>query len=209
MKPPLAQTTGASLRACPAAARLRPGRLALAALCLLVGGARAQAQNWSDLRFQEFYGDLELRLELSDEDRATPTSSRSQKEILTREILTLGTIGYYYHPRLVEFDLRGSLGFEQQNISTDDATADQTNDASFPNWDLRALLFKEHGLAIRRERILDSVWGSDDFVGARAVDTHMVNLRHKIEANPKHPQHLLTVHGVGYRLVLEPDSGSA
>jgi DNA-binding response OmpR family regulator len=71
-----------------------------------------------------------------------------------------------------------------------------------------ALLYREHGLAVRRDRILDEVWGSDDFVGPRAVDTHVVNLRQKLEPDPRQPRHLLTVHGVGYRLVLEPE-GSA
>jgi DNA-binding response OmpR family regulator len=71
-----------------------------------------------------------------------------------------------------------------------------------------ALLFRERGLAVRRERILDEVWGSEDFVGPRAVDTHVVNLRQKLEADPRRPRHLLTVHGVGYRLVLEPGDGA-
>lgn len=66
-----------------------------------------------------------------------------------------------------------------------------------------ALLFAERGLAVRRERILDLVWGSDAYVGPRAVDTHMVNLRTKLEDDSRRPQHLLTVHGVGYRLVVD------
>jgi DNA-binding response OmpR family regulator len=33
------------------------------------------------------------------------------------------------------------------------------------------------------------------------VDTHVLSLRTKLEANPAHPRHLLTVHGVGYRFV--------
>ncbi|MCC6782703.1 MAG: response regulator transcription factor [Planctomycetes bacterium] len=72
-----------------------------------------------------------------------------------------------------------------------------------------ALLFAERGLAVRRERILDLVWGSDAYVGPRAVDTHMVNLRTKLEDDSRRPQHLLTVHGVGYRLVVdaEPERG--
>ncbi len=68
-----------------------------------------------------------------------------------------------------------------------------------------ALLFEERGLAVRRERILELVWGSDAYVGPRAVDTHMVNLRQKVEDDGRHPRHLLTVHGVGYRLVVESD----
>ncbi len=63
-----------------------------------------------------------------------------------------------------------------------------------------ALLQRERGRAVRRERFLDEVWGSEQFVGARTVDTHMLNLRHKLEPDPHQPRHLLTVHGVGYRL---------
>ncbi|MBK8980417.1 MAG: response regulator transcription factor [Planctomycetes bacterium] len=70
-----------------------------------------------------------------------------------------------------------------------------------------ALLFRERGLAVRRERFLDEVWGSEQFVGPRAVDTHVVNLRNKLEPDPRRPQHLLTVHGVGYRLVVAPEGG--
>ena len=54
-----------------------------------------------------------------------------------------------------------------------------------------------------RERFLNEVWGTDQFVSTRTVDTHMLNLRQKLELDHKHPRFLLTVHGVGYRLVLE------
>lgn len=67
------------------------------------------------------------------------------------------------------------------------------------------LLWSELGKAVRRERFLDEVWGSSEqFVGPRTVDTHMLNLRQKLEQDPRQPQHLLTVHGVGYRLVDGP-----
>jgi DNA-binding response OmpR family regulator len=63
------------------------------------------------------------------------------------------------------------------------------------------LLYRAGGEAVRRERFLDEVWGTADFVGPRTVDTHVLNLRQKLEADPRQPRHLLTVHGVGYRLV--------
>ena len=63
------------------------------------------------------------------------------------------------------------------------------------------LLHGALGDAVSRERFLDEVWGRDQFVGNRTVDTHVLNVRSKIEADPKHPRHLLTVHGIGYRLV--------
>jgi DNA-binding response OmpR family regulator len=40
----------------------------------------------------------------------------------------------------------------------------------------------------------------------RTIDTHVLHLRQKIERDSKNPEFLLTVHGVGYRLVLEPTS---
>ena len=64
-----------------------------------------------------------------------------------------------------------------------------------------ALLRAEQGKAVRREKILDQVWGTEQFVGPRTVDTHMLNLRQKLEPDPKVPRYLLTVHRVGYRLV--------
>jgi DNA-binding response OmpR family regulator len=66
-----------------------------------------------------------------------------------------------------------------------------------------ALLRREHGRAVSRSRFLAEVWGGDQFVGDRTIDTHMLNLRAKVEADPKAPVHLLTVHGVGYRLVCD------
>jgi DNA-binding response OmpR family regulator len=68
-----------------------------------------------------------------------------------------------------------------------------------------ALLLAEEGRAVPRHRLLDVVWGRGRYVGTRTIDTHVLNLRHKLEADPKNPRYLLTVHGVGYRLVLRPD----
>jgi DNA-binding response OmpR family regulator len=63
-----------------------------------------------------------------------------------------------------------------------------------------ALLRKQCGRAVSRAAFLREVWGGDEFVGDRTIDTHMLNLRTKIERDPKHPNFLLTVHGIGYRL---------
>ena len=67
-----------------------------------------------------------------------------------------------------------------------------------------SLLYAEAGRAVHRNTILDVVWGRDAYVTHRTIDTHVLNLRQKIEADPKVPRHLLAVHGIGYRLDLEP-----
>jgi len=62
------------------------------------------------------------------------------------------------------------------------------------------LLRENAGRAVSRATFLAKVWGGDQFVGDRTIDTHMLNLRQKVEADSKQPRFLLTVHGVGYRL---------
>ncbi len=54
---------------------------------------------------------------------------------------------------------------------------------------------------IRRERILDEIWGYSAAVTSRTVDTFVYRLRQKIEADPRQPRHFLTVRGAGYRFV--------
>src|SRR6478735_1014187 len=55
--------------------------------------------------------------------------------------------------------------------------------------------------ALARDMILNSVWGYESFPNTRTVDAHVVRLRQKLERDPGAPQHLLTVHGVGYRFL--------
>jgi two-component system response regulator RegX3 len=72
-----------------------------------------------------------------------------------------------------------------------------------------ALLRRAAGRAVARADFLREVWGGDAAVGDRTVDTHMLNLRAKVERDPRQPVHLLTVHGVGYRLVDAPQRPDA
>jgi two-component system alkaline phosphatase synthesis response regulator PhoP len=49
---------------------------------------------------------------------------------------------------------------------------------------------------ISRERFLKELWGGDLSVGNRTIDTHVLNLRQKLEPDPREPRFLLTVHGL-------------
>lgn len=64
------------------------------------------------------------------------------------------------------------------------------------------LLAEARGEPVTRERFLDVVWGVAAFPTTRTVDTHIASLRSKLEADPQRPRFLLTVHGVGYRLLV-------
>lgn len=52
---------------------------------------------------------------------------------------------------------------------------------------------------LSRQQLLDAAWGRDIFITDRAVDAHIVNLRRKIEPEPKKPCYLVSVRGLGYR----------
>lgn len=60
-------------------------------------------------------------------------------------------------------------------------------------------LIEHRGAVISRDKLLDEVWGYDAMPSTRTVDVHVAWLRQKIETNPRHPQFILTVHGLGYK----------
>jgi DNA-binding response OmpR family regulator len=62
-------------------------------------------------------------------------------------------------------------------------------------------LTKNADRTISRDELLDKVWGYQDYPCTRTVDNHMLRLRQKLESDPSHPSHFLTVHRVGYKFV--------
>jgi DNA-binding response OmpR family regulator len=66
-------------------------------------------------------------------------------------------------------------------------------------FDLLELLISRMGQVVSREAILEKVWGYENFPTTRTIDTFMHNLRRKIENDPAHPAHLITVPWSGYK----------
>jgi DNA-binding response OmpR family regulator len=62
-------------------------------------------------------------------------------------------------------------------------------------------MIRNAGRVISRKELLNEVWGYHDYPLTRTVDTHIQQLRHKLETNPSHPIHFLTLARVGYRFV--------
>jgi DNA-binding response OmpR family regulator len=61
--------------------------------------------------------------------------------------------------------------------------------------------FMEHpGETLSRGELLRAVWGYDDAAFTRTVDVHIATLRQKVERDPKHPELILTITGMGYKL---------
>jgi DNA-binding response OmpR family regulator len=57
------------------------------------------------------------------------------------------------------------------------------------------------GEVVRRDELLEEVWEYRNYPTTRTVDNHVLSLRAKLEETPAEPQHLVTVHGVGYKFV--------
>jgi two-component system, OmpR family, alkaline phosphatase synthesis response regulator PhoP len=72
--------------------------------------------------------------------------------------------------------------------------------------ELLRYLVKHEGEAVPRRNVLENVWGLREDTDTRAIDNFIVRLRKYIEDDPTNPRHLLTVRGVGYRFVAEPES---
>jgi len=64
---------------------------------------------------------------------------------------------------------------------------------------LLSLMVRRRGRVLTREQIIDQVWGDSTSISDRVVDTHILNLRKKIEPEPREPRYIASVRGIGYR----------
>lgn len=80
-------------------------------------------------------------------------------------------------------------------------TNGQSHDLGRSESDVLELLVKNLGRAVSRESFITTIEQGRRFTNTRTLDNFMVKLRRKIEKNPAKPQYLLTVHGVGYKLI--------
>ena len=104
-------------------------------------------------------------------------------------------------------------GVEVERVSSGDIEIDfktrelrvrgEAVDLTPTEFDLLAYLAKHPGQVFTRLQLLREVQGYTYDSFARTIDTHVKNLRRKIEVDPKNPTYILTVHGVGYRFARE------
>jgi DNA-binding response OmpR family regulator len=62
-------------------------------------------------------------------------------------------------------------------------------------------LASRSGEVVTRDDLLDEVWGYDQYPSSRTVDNHVAGLRAKLERDASQPEHIKTVHGVGYKFI--------
>jgi len=98
------------------------------------------------------------------------------------------------------------IGFRFGDVSIDFKRAEvkkqtTTVDLSAMEFKLLQYLVENRGVVHSRDNLLDAVWGYDAMPSTRTVDVHIAWLRQKLEENPRHPQFIQTVHGLGYKFV--------
>jgi DNA-binding response OmpR family regulator len=70
---------------------------------------------------------------------------------------------------------------------------------TYVEFEILGALARSPGRVLTREILLEHVWGDSDYRDPRTVDVHIRHLREKLEKDPKEPDYLFTVRGVGYR----------
>ncbi len=96
------------------------------------------------------------------------------------------------------------ISFDRYRIDLDSREA-ETNDGRVvlgeKEAEIMALLVRADGAVLSRADILEEVWGLDAFPVERTVDNYLVRLRKLFEPDPRHPRHILTVRGAGFRFL--------
>ena len=72
---------------------------------------------------------------------------------------------------------------------------------SHKEYEVLNYLWKRKNETVSRDNLLKDVWGEDVYITTRTIDNFILKLRQKIELDTKHPKIILTVHGIGYKLV--------
>ena len=102
----------------------------------------------------------------------------------------------------------GTFSFDGKTIdfgTLELRTADSVIHLTLMESELLRHMVRNDGRVVSRKQILEEVWGLHEDTDTRAIDNFMVRLRRYIEDDPAEPRHLLTVRGVGYRFLANPE----
>jgi len=95
-----------------------------------------------------------------------------------------------------------TIGKCQVNVKKHTLTrARKEQPLTFYEVELLKLLYERKEQPVSRDEMLDKIWGIEAYPSNRTVDNFIVKLRKKVEEDQKEPRHILTVYGMGYKLV--------
>ena len=77
--------------------------------------------------------------------------------------------------------------------------SDRTIDLTAKEYELLKLMMEHAGTTLKKDYLFNNVWGSDSESELQTLTVHIKWLREKLEKDPKKPEHIITVWGVGYR----------
>ena len=139
--------------------------------------------------------DKVLGLEIGADDYVTKPFSIRELVARVKAILR--------RPKEVKSDIdEYSFGDVYLNFKGQEAKkGDQPIELSVMEFKVMKYFIQREGEVIARNRLLDEVWGYENYPSTRTVDNFILSLRKKIEEDHSDPKHLLTVHGAGYKFV--------
>jgi DNA-binding response OmpR family regulator len=139
--------------------------------------------------------DKVLGLELGADDYLTKPFS--PRELVARVRAVLRRVDAAAEPVAGELVRTGDLTLDLPRMRAE--LAGRSIDLTPTEFALLAALARQPGRIFTRSQLLDAVHGVAFESYERAIDTHIKNLRRKLEPDPRRPTHVLTVYGVGYR----------
>lgn len=95
-----------------------------------------------------------------------------------------------------------TIGKVEIDFSTYNATRSKKAIEMTPKeFEIIKFLWQHKNQTVSRDQLLTNVWGYDDSISSRTVDNFILKLRQKIEEKPENPKHIITIHGIGYKLI--------
>lgn len=140
--------------------------------------------------------DRVLGLELGADDYVTKPFSLRELLARIKAVLRRGESGSSAKEDLVNIG-RLSVNFESFNALEEGKSVQM----SHKEFQILQYLWQKRNNTVSRDELLTNIWGEDVYTTSRTVDNFILKLRQKIEKDSNHPKIILTVHGIGYKLI--------
>ncbi|MCA9735734.1 MAG: response regulator transcription factor [Deferribacteres bacterium] len=125
------------------------------------------------------------------------------KPFSVRELLARVKAVLRRYPENTHTDLK-SIKIGELEIDFENYKAKSSNskvDLSYKEFEILKFLFQHKNEVVSRDELLNKVWGYEIYPTSRTVDNFIAKIRKKIEKDPANPEHILTIYGIGYKLL--------